>query len=81
MEKVEIYEIEAMPETSAPKMIKISFAVPEELHKQLLDLAEAEGWKQAELHRVVWVLGFNNYVEGSNKRLINHNLRNKSCKE
>lgn len=66
-----------MPETNAPKMLKITFAVPEELHQQILDLAAAEGWKPAELHRVVWVLGFNAYAEGSNKRLVNRNLRKK----
>jgi hypothetical protein len=67
-----------MPEINAPKMIKINFAVPEELHNQLIELAEAEGWKHAELHRIVWVLGFNAYAEGSNKRLVNRNFRRNS---
>ncbi|MEH1777164.1 hypothetical protein [Nostoc sp.] len=79
MEEKAVYEVD-MPETNAPKMVKITFAVPEELHQQILDLASAEGWKPAELHRVVWVLGFNAYAEGSNKRLVNRNLRSKSAK-
>ncbi|MDZ8138852.1 MAG: hypothetical protein RM049_26710 [Nostoc sp. DedQUE04] len=80
MEEKAVYEVD-MPETNAPKMVKITFAVPEELHQQILDLASAEGWKPAELHRVVWVLGFNAYAEGSNKRLVNRNLRSKSAKQ
>ena len=66
-----------MPETDAPKMVKITFAVPEALLKQALDLAEAEGWKPAEFHRVVWVLGLSEYAERSNKRMVNENLRSK----
>ncbi|MCC5636288.1 hypothetical protein LC593_10550 [Nostoc sp. CHAB 5844] len=77
MEQTDVYKVDTMPETNAPKMVKITFAVPEELHQQILDLAAAEGWKPAELHRVVWVLGFNAYAEGSNKRLVNQNLRRK----
>ena len=74
----DVFLRESMPETNAPKMVKINFAVPEELYQQLIDLADAEGWKPAELHRVVWVLGFNAYAEGSNKRLVNKNLRQKT---
>ena len=81
MEKSPIYKVGSMPETNAPKMIKINFAVPEELHQQILELADAEGWKPAELHRVVWVLGFNAYAEGSNKRLVNRNLRKKDNRD
>lgn len=77
MEQPAVYEVDIMPETNAPNMVKITFAVPEELLQQILDLAASEGWKQAELHRVVWVLGFNAYAEGSNKRLVNRNLRKK----
>jgi hypothetical protein len=77
MESTEIYEVEAMPETNAPKMIKITFAVPEEVYRQALNLAAAEGWKPAELHRVVWVLGLSEYAERSNKLLVNENLRSR----
>ncbi|WP_334709567.1 hypothetical protein [Nostoc sp.] len=77
MEQPAVYEVDIMPETSAPNMVKITFAVPEELLQQIQDLAASEGWKPAELHRVVWVLGFNAYAEGSNKRLVNRSLRSK----
>ncbi|MEH2033389.1 MAG: hypothetical protein V7K67_27840 [Nostoc sp.] len=80
MEQPAVYEVDIMPETSAPNMVKITFAVPEELLQQILDLAASEGWKPAELHRVVWVLGFNAYAEGSNKRLVNRSLRSKVSK-
>ncbi len=65
---------------SSPKMVKISFAVPEEIHKQMLEIAAAEGWKPAELCRLAWVMGMNVYSEGSNKRLVNQSLRNKSTR-
>lgn len=77
MEEKAVYEVDTMPETNAPNMVKITFAVPEVLHQQILDLAAAEGWKPAELHRVAWMLGLSEYAERSNKRLINENLRNK----
>ncbi|MBD2437332.1 hypothetical protein H6G69_11050 [Nostoc sp. FACHB-110] len=77
METEAVYQVETMPETNAPKMIKITFAVPEEVHKQALDLAAAEGWKPAELHRLAWVLGLSEYAERSNKLLVNESLRNK----
>jgi len=67
-----------MPETNAPKMIKIDFSVPEALLKEALSIAEAEGWKPAELHRIFWEKGFAVHAEGSNKRLINRRLRTKN---
>ncbi len=66
-----------MPETNAPKMEKIAFAVPAALLEELRAIAELEGWKEAELHRVVWERGFAAYCEGSNKRLVNKQLRSK----
>lgn len=71
-------QIEVMPEINAPKMIKIDFSVPEPLYQQALELAEAEGWKPAELFRVFWVMGFAAHAEGSNKRMVNRNLRKHS---
>lgn len=65
---------------NSPKMVKISFAVPEEIHQQMTEMAAAEGWKPAELGRVAFVMGLNVYAEGSNKRLVNRNLRNKSAR-
>jgi hypothetical protein len=64
-----------MPETNAPRMVRIDFSVPEALYKEALELAEAEGWKPAELHRIFWEKGFAVHAEGSNKRLINRRLR------
>lgn len=65
---------------ASPKMVKISFAVPEEIHKQMIEISASEGWKPAELCRLAWVMGMNAYAEGSNKRLVNQNLRNKSSR-
>jgi hypothetical protein len=39
------------------------------------ELAKDEGWKPAELHRILWVLGLAAYTEQSNKRLVNTRLR------
>jgi hypothetical protein len=64
-----------MPETDAQKMEYIRFAVPAPLLQEALELAEAEGWKPAELHRIFWERGFAAYAEGSNKRRVNRSLR------
>ena len=68
-------ECEKMPETPAPKMIRIDFSVPTSLHSDAKAIAESEGWKEAELHRIFWERGFAAYAEGSNKRLVNKKLR------
>jgi hypothetical protein len=72
-----VIEQDEMPRTSSPQMARIEFAVPEPVLKQALEIAEAEGWKPAELHRVIWLMGLNSYTEGSNKRLVNESLRKK----
>lgn len=72
-----IYVNEEMPETNAPKMVRVDFSVPEELLKEALELAAVEGWKPSELHRIFWEKGFAVHAEGSNKRLVNKKLRNK----
>jgi hypothetical protein len=64
-----------MPETDAPNMAYIRFAVPQPLLEEALELAQAEGWKPAELHRIFWERGFAAYAEGSNKRRVNRQLR------
>lgn len=64
-----------MPRTDSPKMVEIKFAVPEALLQDAFELADAEGWKPAELHRIFWERGFSAYAEGSNKRRVNKNLR------
>jgi hypothetical protein len=66
-----------MPETDSPNMVPIKFYVPEPLLKDMLEIAQAEGWKPAELHRIFWERGFAAYAEGSNKRRVNRQLRNK----
>ena len=70
-----------MPETDAPKMEYVKFSVPAPLLKEALELAEAEGWKPAELHRIFWERGFAAYAEGSNKRGVNRSLRKKRLEE
>jgi hypothetical protein len=67
-----------MPETDAPKMIPIKFSVPEPLLNEARELAKAEGWSEAALHRIFWEKGFAAHAEGSNKRLVNRNLRAKN---
>ena len=69
------------PDINAPRMEKIYFSVPEPLLRQALDIAEAEGWKPAELHRIFWERGFAQFCEGSNKRLINERLRRKASQD
>lgn len=66
---------ETMPDTPAPKKPYIRFAVPDELLKDARELAESEGFNEAEFHRMLWTLGLNAYAESSNKRLINKKLR------
>lgn len=68
-----------MPETNAPKMVRIDFSVPEPLLKEAIAMAESEGWKPAELHRIFWEKGFAAHAEGSNKRMINKGLRSKEA--
>jgi hypothetical protein len=69
--------VETMPETNAPKMTRIEFAVPTALLVEAEAIAAVEGWKPAELHRIFWEKGFAVHAEGSNKRLINKSLREK----
>lgn len=71
----------AMPKTDSPKMIEITFAVPEAMLNDALDMAQAEGWKRAEMHRLFWVQGFAAHAEASNKRYINRRLRRKAATE
>lgn len=70
-----------MPETNAPKMTRIEFNVPTQLLADAEELAQYEGWKPAELHRILWEKGFAAHAEGSNKRLVNKQLREKFPKE
>lgn len=71
----------AMPETNAEKMTRIDFSVPTPLLRDAEELAQSEGWKLAELHRIFWEKGFAAHAEGSNKRLVNRQLRQKHEKE
>lgn len=64
-----------MPEIQAPEMVRIEFPIPAPLYEDFLQLAAIEGWKPAELHRILWEKGFVAHAEGSNKRLINRQLR------
>lgn len=66
-----------MPKTKTPNMTEIKFAVPTALLEELLEMADLEGWKPAELHRLLWERGFAVYAEGSNKRYVNKKLRAK----
>ncbi|WP_202048567.1 hypothetical protein [Tolypothrix bouteillei] len=70
-----------MPETNAPKMTRIEFAIPEPILKQALEIAEADGWKPAEFYRILWFMGLNAYTETANSRLINSELRKNQTQE
>jgi hypothetical protein len=67
--------LETMPETPAPRKPYIRFAVPDELLTDAQELARAEGFNEAEFHRLIWTMGLNAYAESSNKRLVNKRLR------
>ncbi|MBW4443298.1 MAG: hypothetical protein KME10_19060 [Plectolyngbya sp. WJT66-NPBG17] len=77
----QILEETEMPETDAPNMEYVRFAVPAPLLQEALELAKAEGWKPAELHRIFWERGFAAYAEGSNKRRVNRSLRKRETEE
>ncbi|PMB00006.1 hypothetical protein CEN50_04995 [Fischerella thermalis CCMEE 5268] len=81
METESVHIQVTMPGTNAPRMIRIDFSVPEALYQEALELAEAEGWKPAELHRIFWEKGFAVHAEGSNKRLVNKHLRERIKKQ
>lgn len=66
-----------MPRTKAQGMTRIELYVPTALFSEAEELADFEGWKLSELHRVFWENGFGVYVERSNKRMINKRLREK----
>jgi hypothetical protein len=66
-----------MPRTKAQGMTRIELYVPTALFQEAEELAEFEGWKLSELHRVFWENGFGVYVERSNKRMVNKRLRSK----
>ena len=70
-----------MPKTNAPKMEDIKFGVPQPLLQDALELAESEGWKAADFHRMVWEKGLAVHAEGSNKRLVNRRLRSRRDNE
>lgn len=72
---MKIMESENMVDTDAPNMTRINLSVPTPLLEEMMVLARDEGWKPAELHRMLWVLGFACYTEQSNKRLVNAKLR------
>lgn len=59
------------------KMERIDFTVPQGLLEQAKALAEFEGYNFSEFCRVLWEKGFASHAEGSNKRLVNQQLRNK----
>lgn len=59
------------------KMERIDFTVPQGLLEQARELAEFEGYNFSEFCRVVWEKGLAIHAEGSNKRLVNQQLRKK----
>lgn len=77
----EVRELVDMPDTDAPNMAYIRFAIPQPLLNEALELAKSEGWKPSELHRIFWERGFAAYAEGSNKRKVNKRLRNNEAEE
>ena len=72
-----------MPKTDAPTMEQIKFSVPGPMLAQALALAELDGLKPAELHRMLWVQGLALYSEQANKRMVAQGLarREQAAKE
>lgn len=68
-----------MPESKAPKMTDIKFAVPSPLLEDAQELAQLEGMSDAQFHRVLWEKGFAVHAEGSNARLLNRKLRRETA--
>jgi len=68
-------DFEDMVDTDAPNMTRINLSVPTPLLEEMMVLARDEGWKPAELHRMLWILGLAAYTKQSNKRLVNAKLR------
>lgn len=66
-----------MPRTDATPAETIAFHVPVPLLREAQELADLEGWKQAEFHRLCWEAGLALQAEKSNKRLVNKGLRAK----
>lgn len=72
-----MHEEDMAPQSNAPNMVEIKMSVPAKLLKEALEIADYEGWKPAELHRILWEKGFAVHAEGSNKRMVNRSLRRK----
>ena len=66
-----------MPKIESPNMVKAQINLPAPLMEQALALAEAEGIKPAELHRIIWILGLADYSERANKRMVAQGLLRK----
>jgi hypothetical protein len=66
-----------MPKTDTPSAESIAFHVPAPLLKEAEEMAQLEGWKLAEFHRLCWEAGLAIQAEKSNKRLVNKGLRAK----
>ena len=66
-----------MPKTDTPSAESIAFHVPAPLLQEAQEMAEIEGWKLAEFHRLCWEQGLAAQAEKSNKRLVNKGLRAK----
>ena len=69
-----------MPKTDTPSAESIAFHVPAPLLQEAQEMADIEGWKLAEFHRLCWEQGLALQAEKSNKRLVNKGLRQKHTK-
>jgi CopG-like RHH_1 or ribbon-helix-helix domain, RHH_5 len=74
-------ETATMPKTKAQAKTRIELYLPEPIYEEIQRIANADGWSQAELYRLLMVDGLAAYAEKSNKRLINEQLRAKLHKD
>ncbi|MBE9178703.1 hypothetical protein IQ268_09035 [Oculatella sp. LEGE 06141] len=63
------------PQTNTPKMIEVRTSLPPQFLEQMQEIADADGWKDAEFIRLCIVLGFHAYSSGSNSVLVNKKVR------
>lgn len=71
-------DAETMPRSPAEDKENVTVAIPKKLRKQIRDIAEATGFKEAEVIRTAIAQGVSLMAEQTNKLLINRKLLSKA---